>query len=475
MGAVLGICSAAQLACCCTSTACGLCCQACPSCRNSTSSRIMYAIMLLLGAVVACIMLSPGLESAMKKMPFCANSEHSTTGYIIPDSAKIDCSLATGYHAVYRLCFGMTLFFVFMALIMIGVRNSKDPRAGIQNGFWSIKYLILIGTIIGAFFIPEDANGTFGTTWMVFGLIGGFLFILIQLVLLVDFAHRWAESWVEKYEETNSKGWYCALLFSTFLSYGLCIAAVVLFFVYYTTSDDCALNKFFISFNLILCFAVSAISIMPKVQEHQPRSGLLQASVVSLYTLYLTWSAMSNQPNLKCKPNFSDMINGGSGAHTSTTTGHDDDDDDDDERAGTFDAESIVGLVIWFCCVLYSSIRTASNGQTERLIGSDKVLAKDEDGGNGSDVHQVESGGKVWDNEADSVAYSWWFFHSMFALATLYVMMTLTNWYNPASNLATLSSNMASVWVKIISSWLCLALYLWSLVAPILLPDRDFS
>jgi hypothetical protein len=60
---------------------------------------------------------------------------------------------------------------------------------------------------VGAFFIPEDKNETFGTTWMWFGMIGGFFFIIIQLVLVVDFAHRWAESWVEKYEETSSKTW----------------------------------------------------------------------------------------------------------------------------------------------------------------------------------------------------------------------------------------------------------------------------
>lgn len=43
-----------------------------------------------------------------------------------------------------------------------------------------------------------------------------------------------------------------------------------------------------------------------------------------------------------------------------------------------------------------------------------------------------ESGGRkhqVWDNEEDGVAYNWSFFHAMFALATLYIMMTLTNWY----------------------------------------------
>lgn len=36
---------------------------------------------------------------------------------------------------------------------------------------------------------------------------------------------------------------------------------------------------------------------------------------------------------------------------------------------------------------------------------------------------------KVWDDEKDSVAYNYSFFHFMFLLATLYLMVTLTNWY----------------------------------------------
>lgn len=47
----------------------------------------------------------------------------------------------------------------------------------------------------------------------------------------------------------------------------------------------------------------------------------------------------------------------------------------------------------------------------------------------GRNSDDAEGGAKVWDNEEDQVAYSWTFFHLMFALATLYVMMTVTNWY----------------------------------------------
>lgn len=102
---------------------------------------------------------------------------------------------------------------------------------------------------------------------------------------------------------------------------------------------------------------------------------------------------------------------------------------------------------------------------SENAIIDDVTPSKNEEGG----------GQQVYDNEEEGVAYSYSMFHFMFMLAAFYVMMTLTNWYAPSDDLRSLYSNSASVWVKICSSWLCVIIYVWTLVAPIVFPDRDFS
>uniref|UniRef100_A0A182NRK6 Serine incorporator 1 n=1 Tax=Anopheles dirus TaxID=7168 RepID=A0A182NRK6_9DIPT len=446
MGAVLGLIPAASLACCCTGTACSLCCSLCPSSlkSNSVATRFMYALMLVLGAIVGAIMLAPGLQDLLQKVPFCANST-SSASYVVPTGETIDCSSAVGYLAVYRICFALVCFFALWALMMMGVRSSKDPRAALQNGFWGIKFMIVICIAIGAFFIPETG---FGPAWMWVGLIGGFAFILVQLVYIIDFAHNWAEAWVSNYEEEESRGWFAALCCATGIQYILSLTGIVLLYVYFTQSNDCSLNKFFITFNMILCIGVSILSITPRVQEFQPKSGLLQSAMVTLYTIYLTWSAVANNPDAECNPGFLGIIG-------------------EKSNKVHFDKTSIVGLIIWLLCILYSSLRSASN--VSRFSDPEKQATLSDDGSGGA------AGNEVRDNEEDAVAYNWSLFHIVFITATLYVMMTLTNWYQPNSSLDTLNANAASMWVKVVSSWMCVVLYGWTLVAPMVLTDREFN
>ena len=46
---------------------------------------------------------------------------------------------------------------------------------------------------------------------------------------------------------------------------------------------------------------------------------------------------------------------------------------------------------------------------------------------------------------------------------------------SPDANFQSMTSKWPAVWVKISSSWVCLLLYVWTLVAPLVLTNRDFS
>lgn len=70
------------------------------------------------------------------KVPFCESDHPSYTGNLVNglSGVSIDCKNAVGYMAVYRICFAMFVFFVLMSFIMMGVKDSRDRRAPIQNG-----------------------------------------------------------------------------------------------------------------------------------------------------------------------------------------------------------------------------------------------------------------------------------------------------------------------------------------------------
>lgn len=422
-------------------------------------SRLAFSFLLLLGTLVSIILILPGMEDNLKKIPgFCEGSD--ALPFI---EGKVNCDIIVGYKSVYRMCFAMACFFFLFCLIMIRVRSSKDPRAALQNGFWFFKFLILVGITVGAFFIPD---GVFTTVWYYFGVVGSFIFIIIQLILLVDFAHSWNQSWLERAEEGNSKCWYGALLTVTFIAYASAFSAMVLFYIYYTKPDDCTEHKVFISLNFIFCVIVSVVSILPKVQEAQPSSGLLQASIISLYTMYLTWSAMTNNPNKNCNPSLLSLVQPSTTPAPGPVPTH------APGPVQWWDAQSIVGLVIFLFCTLYASIRSSNNAQVNRLMQTEEGqgLTSDIEASPGEDGVR-----RAVDNEEDGVTYSYSFFHFSLFLASLYIMMTLTNWYKPNSDYETMQTTMPAVWVKICSSWIGLALFLWTLVAPLVLPDRDFN
>jgi hypothetical protein len=91
------------------------------------------------------------------------------------------------------------------------------------------------------------------------------------------------------------------------------------------------------------------------------------------------------------------------------------------------------------------------------------------------DDEPITRGGKR-SSKPRPVTYVYSFFHLIFALASMYSAMLLTGWGNAnVEEKDIIDVGWPSVWVRMCTQWITAALYIWSLVAPQIFPDRDFS
>ncbi|GAA6069465.1 serine incorporator 3 isoform X1, partial [Tachysurus ichikawai] len=213
----------------------------------------------------------------------------------------------------------------------------------------------------------------------------------------------------------------------TLLNYSVSLLGITLLFIFYTRPVECSLSRFFISFNLILCIIASVISVQKIVHKRLPASGLMQSSFITLYTVYLTWSAVTNEPEKSCNPSLLNIFQQDL-ALNSSSTNQTLLESPEHPYFLTEDAQSIVGLLVFVVCILYSSIRSSSTSQVNKLLltPSNDLLINNHSTGS---LRAPEGPRRLVDNETDGVQYSYSFFHMQLFLASLYIMMTLTKWY----------------------------------------------
>ena len=313
--------------------------------------------------------------------------------------------------------------------------------------------------IIGfVFYLPSSE--LISKIWMYIGLTGGFMFILIQIILVIDFGHSWSVSWAEKMDTLDTKCWYFSLAFSTALVYSISVTAAVMFYLFFTNPDDisqCKANTFYISFNVGHCALATIISVLPRIQEETTGAGLLQSSVITIYTMYLTWNTLSSQPDSKCNPIGAVIL--------------------EYDKVSGVNGQAIFGALLMFALLAFACTVRASTSQLgklglslsdnpEYLRKSVEINTKHRKQENIPD----EDGKGAEELESEDVAYSYSFFHFVLFLASLHVMMVMTNWHSPDENVdfKKMIKNWAAVWVQMASSYICCLVYIWTLVAPLI-------
>lgn len=328
---------------------------------------------------------------------------------------------------------GNFLFFAVLALIMIGVKDRNDRRDGWHHGGWIAKMVIWLLLVILMFFLPDIVITIYGDV----SKFGAGLFLLVQVLILLDFTHSWNDTWVEKDEQK----WYIALLA---VSIGCYIAAFafsgILFIWFNPSGNDCGLNVFFIVMTMILAFAFAVIALHPAVN-----GSLLPASVISVYSAYVCYTALSSEPrNYACN-----------GLHHSKAV-----------SVSTL----LLGMATTILSVLYSALRAGSSTTFLSPPSSPRAAEKKPL----LEGKELEEGKEKKEKEAEPVSYSYTFFHLIFALASMYSAMLLSGWTNTSESSDLIDVGWTSVWVRICTEWVTAGLYVWSLVAPLLFPDREF-
>ncbi|KAL1842617.1 hypothetical protein VTJ49DRAFT_4665 [Mycothermus thermophilus] len=462
---------------CCGAATCSMVCRACGKCGNSIATRIAYALILLINSILSWIMLT---KWAIEKL------QHLMLDYVKIKCGDGDCY---GWLAVHRINFALGMFHLVLAAVLLGVRSSKNPRAAIQNGYWGPKIIAWIGLIVLTFFIPDPFFQFWGNY---VAMAGAMLFLILGLILLVDLAHNWAEYCIVRIEETDSNAWRFILVSSTLFMFLASLAMTGVQYGFFAASG-CSMNQAAITINLILLIAIAVISVHPTVQEHNPKAGLAQAAMVAVYCTYLTMSAVAMEPDDTEDRHCNPLI-AGQGTRTTTV---------------------VLGAIGTMVTIAYTTTRAATQslglggsggkGGHIRLPDSDTeyehglittqpsarrqmraealrraveegslpadALNTDDD----DDYASSDSGAaRANDDERSSTQYSYAMFHIVFFLATAWVATLLTmDWEDGRDDdFATVGRTLWASWVKIISAWVCYALYIWTLIAPVLLPDR---
>lgn len=201
----------------------------------SMATRIAYAFILLINSILSWLMLTPW---ALQKL------EHLTLDYMSITCKGEDCY---GFVAVQRINFALGLFHFILSVLLLGVKNSKDTRAGLQNGFWGPKIIVWLAFVALTFLIPESFFRVWG---QYFAFVGAMLFVLLGLILLVDLAHTYAEFCLEKIENYNSTGWRVLLIGSTLSMYIASVAMTIVMYIFFARSG-CAMNQAAITVSVI--------------------------------------------------------------------------------------------------------------------------------------------------------------------------------------------------------------------------------
>eukprot|EP00588_Corethron_pennatum_P011791 CAMPEP_0194267948 /NCGR_PEP_ID=MMETSP0169-20130528/2355_1 /TAXON_ID=218684 /ORGANISM="Corethron pennatum, Strain L29A3" /LENGTH=438 /DNA_ID=CAMNT_0039008981 /DNA_START=132 /DNA_END=1448 /DNA_ORIENTATION=- len=438
MGAALLTCPAmcaGQLCACCAASTCSSLCGACCDCDGVDRTGRKRSVFLLVLSLASALGLQYGAAPRL-----AAADNIVTFSPYLADVLQGDCLTNDVYQGfeeqcignmmVYRASFCSTVFFLISAAASL-------CAPGLNRKAWPAKYSMFFLMLAVSFFISTkvfDENG-----YLIVARLGGAVFMIFQLIILIDVAYNWNDTWVANADEDDlqefgsGKKWLVAIVAS---AVGLYIGSLVAIgcFYHYFKGEGCHGNITFITITLIgpIIFTV--------MQMSGEEGSLLTSGVITAYCVYLCYSSLIKNPVGECNP--------------------------------VLGSNDVFGQVVGMTFTIVSLAWTGFSYTAESKIG---------DGATGENLTAEERAEEGGDDEADhedvdSDSFSWKL-NLVLALISMYYAVLLTGWgqISDGKNAANPDVGNVSYWLIIASQWLIMLLFMWTLMAPKLFPDRDFS
>lgn len=365
---------------------------------------------------------------------------------------------------INRISLALFVFHLILALVLFGTTRSDQPLSSFQNETWGAKFLLLFILLVGCAFVPEWVFLYYG--WI--SVAGAFLFILIEIVIISDMGHTIIQHMNIKRDYRNS-----VLGSDTSLSGpGLAhdpneitasdIAGVVVtlalamgsigLIVYsswlFESLPKCHMNIIIMVLWLVIVISVMFVTFCSKVSRSRQELGALGASAVIFYATFLLWNASVVDDPGQCTAPFVPY-----GPIYWITTS--------------------VGAITALTLIIYSSLIIRV---VPYEINTD-ILAN----GSSSDPRYLQelNHHPMRPNPQDSYNYSK--INFMFALASMYICMLLTNWsvirrykddFSPDVDIVETSLGWISLIGDISAAWILLLVYVYFVCYPYWCPTK---
>ncbi|XP_007013229.2 PREDICTED: probable serine incorporator isoform X2 [Theobroma cacao] len=313
-----------------------------------------------------------------------------------------------GAEGVLRVSLGCFAFYFVMFLSTAGTKRKYNCRDSWHSGWWSAKIGLWIALTVTSFLVPTFIIQIYGEI----AHFGAGIFLLVQLVSVISFI-TWLNDCCQS--DKNAERCHIHVMLLATAAYVICIVGIIMMYIWYAPKPSCLLNIFFITWTLVLLQLMTSVSLHPKVN-----SGFLSPGLMGLYVVFICWCAIRSEP-------------AGESCNRKA------------EASNKTDWLTIISFVV---ALLAMVIATFSTGIDSQCFQIRKKEAPAE----------------------DAVPYGYGFFHFVFATGAMYFAMLLIGW-NTHHTIKkwTIDVGWTSTWVRIVNEWLAVCVYLWMLVAPVIL------